>query len=437
MLSEIVISNFRLFDAAVRVRFRPITILIGRNNSGKSTIIKFFLMLQQSVMAIGSRFPVTVGENINLGDFKHLKNSVTNQENLHFQLSLSPPFGLGREAFPPMLNRYHVTDENSLKLTVDGQVPYGTDYEGTFRYRLEQLDPETTLADYEVGLNEDYSFSSSAMMRKMDEVQTAVSRIGDPGFSDQRPARELARLLDDFLPRAELGLVLYGELNTASHLEPTRSDPERVITTSRIPPTYVGSDGRYALAHLHRIMTEDSETSGFILPHIRNVAGIDSFEFTPHESGATQAIANNAATGAKALIADFGFGVGQVLPVLVQGAIMKEHSTLMVEQPEAQLHPTAQLDLGGYFADLWVKRKIGSVVETHSGNILLRLRRLIAKGDLSHKDVSVAYFTVDATNGNPVVKNLDINDDGSIQAGLPMEFFGADVLEGLRLGARE
>ena len=62
---------------------------------------------------------------------------------------------------------------------------------------------------------------------------------------------------------------------------------------------------------------------------------------------------------------------------------------------------------------------------------------MIARGDLSHKDVSVAFFTVDEQNGNmPIVKNLDINEDGSMQAGLPMEFFGADVIEGLNLGAR-
>ena len=72
---------------------------------------------------------------------------------------------------------------------------------------------------------------------------------------------------------------------------------------------------------------------------------------------------------------------------------MEPYTTLMVEQPEAQLHPTAQLEMGGFFADLWNKRKVGSIIETHSDNILLRLRRLIAKGDLSHKDVSIAYFT--------------------------------------------
>ena len=48
MLTELKLSNFRIFDDEVTVRFRPITILIGRNSSGKSSIIKFLLMLQQS-----------------------------------------------------------------------------------------------------------------------------------------------------------------------------------------------------------------------------------------------------------------------------------------------------------------------------------------------------------------------------------------------------
>ena len=48
MLTELKLSNFRIFNDEVTVRFRPITVLIGRNSSGKSSIIKFLLMLQQS-----------------------------------------------------------------------------------------------------------------------------------------------------------------------------------------------------------------------------------------------------------------------------------------------------------------------------------------------------------------------------------------------------
>ena len=159
------------------------------------------------------------------------------------------------------------------------------------------------------------------------------------------------------------------------------------------------------------------------------------FRDDPIEKG--RVIAKNNDTGAEVLIADFGFGVSQFLPILVEGTAKPPDSCLMVEQPEAQLHPTAQLHLGSFFAELWTKRKVSSIIETHSQNLLLRIRRLIARRDLSHEDVSVAFFTLDdEERGNaPIVKNLDIYEDGSMEPGLPMEFFAEDIREGLKLGA--
>ena len=139
----------------------------------------------------------------------------------------------------------------------------------------------------------------------------------------------------------------------------------------------------------------------------------------------SQGFARNPATGAAAQLADLGWGARQCLPILVQGAIMPANTTLMVEQPEAQLHPSAQREMGGYFADLWNQRQVGSIIETHSDNILRRLQQAVASGELAPHDVSVAYCTFDATNpGRPIVKNLDINRNGTLAAGLPPDFFG-------------
>ena len=107
---------------------------------------------------------------------------------------------------------------------------------------------------------------------------------------------------------------------------------------------------------------------------------------------------------------------------------------LKVEQPEAQLHPTAQLELGTFFAQLWTERKVPSIVETHSPNIILRLRNLVSQGKLAASHISLAYLHV--VGKAVVVKNIDINDDGSIEKGLPMEFFGADVLEAMEMSAK-
>ncbi|MHC5728316.1 MAG: AAA family ATPase, partial [Nostoc sp.] len=135
--------------------------------------------------------------------------------------------------------------------------------------------------------------------------------------------------------------------------------------------------------------------------------------------------------GAESYLADFGFGVSQCIPIFVQGALLSPGKLLIVEQPEAQIHPTAQLEMGSFFAELWTERSVPSIIETHSENIIIRLRKLIATGQLNSKDVTVAYFYI--KDNSVQVKNLDINSDGSFEKGLPMEFFGADILEALSI----
>ena len=56
MLKELKLSNFCLFSDEVTIRFRPITVLIGRNNYGKSSVVKFLLMLKQSLDKDSSMF---------------------------------------------------------------------------------------------------------------------------------------------------------------------------------------------------------------------------------------------------------------------------------------------------------------------------------------------------------------------------------------------
>lgn len=112
---------------------------------------------------------------------------------------------------------------------------------------------------------------------------------------------------------------------------------------------------------------------------------------------------------------------------------MPSHTTLMVEQPETQVHPSAQLDMGELFAELWKENKVGSIIETHSSNIILRLQRLVANDDLSATDVSIAFFKIDDKK-MPVVENLDVQEDGSLRPGLPMEFFHPDIWEAMEIG---
>ena len=81
---------------------------------------------------------------------------------------------------------------------------------------------------------------------------------------------------------------------------------------------------------------------------------------------------------------DVGFGVSQAFPVMVESLLAEPNSTVLVEQPELHLHPAAQAELG----DLFLKSMdFGArfVIETHSENLLNRIRRRMAEATLARK----------------------------------------------------
>ena len=442
MIGELKVSNFRLFDDEVTVRFRPITVLIGRNSSGKSSIVKFLLMLKQSSPSGQSRLLNSEGDKVSLGTFVDLKNTLTTKRNLTFELCVSTARNNLTRFLPGLSDSDSEEKAESLLCKIQASVFYSRrSNRGRVSYSLATLLAGEQLLSFDVKPLEDSSlWDYPPISTELRSASLASGNDDMPESLGPRIARVKAiqrQLSRRFAERSIVDTLIY-QINSIRHLLPVRAESQRVILASSPPVDDVGQTGEYTMPHLQQLASESNSGYEFIRPHLENIIGIEAIRFRTSGGYVSQAFARSKITGADVLIADYGFGVGQCLPILVQGAIMAPQTTLIVEQPEAQLHPTAQLELGSFFADLWNQRKVTSIIETHSGNVLLRLRRLIARGNLSHKDVSVAYFTCDEDNGNmPVIRNLDINQDGSMQAGLPMEFFGADVIEGLQLGARE
>ena len=431
MLHQLKLTNFRLFDDEVTINFRPITVLIGRNSSGKSSISKFILMLHQSLTDSSQQFLSPDGQYVNLGFFSDLRNSLTRKRNLTFDISMHNPWLEPDSTISEYIDSVRRGSPiKHLGYNIKASISYSQHLvRGSAAYSLMNLDLGSSYLTIKERLSENSNFM-------LPEIR--LPNIEAYDTTSLRAIRSVQAKLARFSAEVTTLTELRQQLRSISHLSAVRAESQRVIVASTPPAGYVGQRGEYTLHHLQRIVTADEDEHNFILPHIERVAGIRSVKFEASSGGyVARAFANNVNTGADVLIADYGFGVGQCLPIIVQGAIMNPYSSLIIEQPESQIHPTAQLALGTFFAELWQRRKVASIIETHSDNILLRLRRLIAKGELSHGDVSVAFFDFDDRNNNmPRVKNLDINEDGSMEDGLPMEFFGADIVEGLRLGSR-
>ena len=94
-------------------------------------------------------------------------------------------------------------------------------------------------------------------------------------------------------------------------------------------------------------------------------------------------------------IADAGFGVSQILPVLVGLLTARSGQLVYVEQPELHLHPKAQQALAGVLAAA-AQRGVRVVAETHSSLLLLAVQTLVVEGNSALPIVILHWFQRDA-----------------------------------------
>jgi predicted ATPase len=125
---------------------------------------------------------------------------------------------------------------------------------------------------------------------------------------------------------------------------------------------------------------------------------------------------------------DVGFGIGQLLPIIVQGLLARGR-VVCVEQPEIHLHPRLQAHVSDFLiktsgAGRETDRRAPRtqwIVETHSEAMILRLQRRMREGAITPNDVSVLYVRPGPT-GSEIVP-LRLAEDGTFIDEWPSGFF--------------
>jgi predicted ATPase len=111
-------------------------------------------------------------------------------------------------------------------------------------------------------------------------------------------------------------------------------------------------------------------------------------------------------------LVDVGYGVSQALPIAVDSLTAPKQTQFLIQQPEVHLHPSAQAGLASLLLSLWKRDGKRFIIETHSDYIVDRIRAHIKRGELDPSDVSLIFLERSGLETAGYV--LGLNSDGSV-----------------------
>ena len=444
VLTRLNIENFKSWRKTGDFKLAPITGLFGTNSSGKTSLLQLLLMLKQTTESSDRAQVLHLGDErslVELGIFKDVIFAHDKNASLKFDLEWGLPkrieipdpekkgvtlFSFSEMGFTSEISSRSSGDNGAGRIVAD-RISY------RFGGNEFGMRPTTTERN-------EYDLFSKVKTQEFRFIRTQgrVWKLPPPvkcyGFPDQVRAYYQNAGFLSFLELA------FEELFSRTYyLGPLRSYPKREYTWAGSQPADMGQRGEKAIDALLASREQGPTISqgqgirrltveGQVAKWLKELNLIHDFAVKPvtPDGKLFQVTVKRSPSSASVLITDVGFGVSQILPVLVLCYYVPEGSTIILEQPEIHLHPSVQAGLADVFVDAVKKRNIQIILESHSEHLLRRLQRRVAE-EVIPTD-SVALYFSEMINGESRLQELKMNLFGDIE-NWPSDFFGDDFGE--------
>lgn len=352
MISELLLDNFKLFGKETRFSgLKKINLLTGVNGRGKSSVLQPLLLFKQTLLrSRSSRQVFLSGSFVDLGNAADVK---------HVDASITKPIRFG---FQDEENRYVYTlgiaGENNQSLDIqkfesEGSQQVSVDVHDNTNFH--DLIPQT-------------ANNNQVLLPFEDVIYISAERIGPKmSFSpssddwiDKRGEHTIQMLYERQYDKVDDNIIegmkdIFYDIDE-DELSPTVNDilnfwMTRMFGPSSVTVNYIEAANIYALG----ISTEQKGGKAVFKP------------------------------------TNVGFGYSYALPILIAGLTAEKGTILIVENPEAHLHPSAQ-SMITKFLGLVANRGVQVFIETHSEHILNALRVMVVQESMKASDINVKYF---------------------------------------------
>lgn len=417
MLRKIGLTNFKCWRE-LDIELAPITLFFGTNSSGKTAILQSLLMLKQTARGFDP------GQHINFGD-----------DNDYVKLGSYQDLVYGHD------------ENNNLGIMLDWKTTAKTFF-ATLDGKMQERSLESLR--YEITWGKDKNIFIDKLNYRINSKEAPTERINIWRDEDgshwlkstfSGPTREPASISSPekcyVLPwTARYGseneeisiLSLNGEferlISKLQYIGPLRLRPERHYQWTGGKPEVIEPTGANTIQALIASTHEDRRLMSRASLLLREMELVDEFEIRPIDQNQRlyEAIATIASV--QSSLADTGFGVSQILPVITMLLTAPMGSIVLLEQPELHLHPGAQSALADLMLLVADSRNLQLIVESHSEHLLRRLQRRIAEEHphFANPENIRTYFCQSGAVGSKI-EEVEIDRFGQI-ANWPARFLG-------------
>lgn len=356
MITSITLDNFKCFQKETPFKLSRVNLLSGFNGAGKSSICQSILMIAQSIGNDGAIDKLCInGDFVSLGLASHIPNCNSGSDIFGISWTTDASSGCNIEW------KFKAPAESTRRSAkIESLVKDGVDQFQEIKGLQSVMQGDGNAESFRHLMVDDWSFTS--IFNRLHYI--GADRLG-PSLFEKR---------SDLKSRNPLGVAGEHKMEYLSSMS-----PEQRRKVEEIVSDIMGRE--------IQIDVNDDGAASDVL--------------------SLWYIGKN---GAKVSCVNTGFGFTYVLS-LILCAVTCADSIIIIENPEAHLHPKAQSRLMIRLAALAIENNNQMIIESHSENVLNGLRLAVVKDEtpLSREDISIHFFGI---NVDPM--ELTINKDAQI-----------------------